>query len=242
MELKKNPKADLNKKRTVFFQLALVSLLLLAWFVIENTGSYTTLSIAPPSEKMLFLEEEWMPVALPEKKLPAAPLPEIIDKVIPSKEETKNVDLKLELEPETAASDSHLKAKDIIFIDDPEPVTQNVLVKFVEEVPIFPGCEKELDNKGRLECMSQKINEFINKKFDKDLGSKLGLSGVNTIYVSFKIDTDGEVVGVKTQSRNPRLKKEAERVVNSLPVMTPGKQHGKPVGVLYSLPIIFEIK
>ncbi|MGA9324525.1 MAG: energy transducer TonB, partial [Salegentibacter sp.] len=35
---------------------------------------------------------------------------------------------------------------------------------------------------------------------------------------------------------------EAARVINSLPKMQPGKQRGKPVGVMYSLPIIFQVQ
>ena len=34
-----------------------------------------------------------------------------------------------------------------------------------------------------------------------------------------------------------RLEKEAVRVVNMLPQMTPGRQRTKPVGVAYTLPI-----
>jgi len=33
------------------------------------------------------------------------------------------------------------------------------------------------------------------------------------------------------------LEKEAIRVVNMIPDMTPGKQRGRPVGVKYTLPI-----
>jgi protein TonB len=38
-----------------------------------------------------------------------------------------------------------------------------------------------------------------------------------------------------------RLEKEALRVIEALPKMTPGKQHLKPVKVKYTLPIIFEV-
>jgi protein TonB len=38
------------------------------------------------------------------------------------------------------------------------------------------------------------------------------------------------------------LEKEAIKVVSSLPKMIPGKQRGKAVGVLYSLPILFQVE
>ena len=38
------------------------------------------------------------------------------------------------------------------------------------------------------------------------------------------------------------LEKEAQRVINLLPKMKPGKQRGKAVIVPYSLPIIFQVQ
>ena len=90
--------------------------------------------------------------------------------------------------------------------------------------------------------MSSKISEFINKKFDTNLASDLGLEGRQRIAVQFKIDKSGRVVDVRARAPHPRLEREAMDVVQSLPNMTPGKQRGKPVGVLYSLPIVFDIQ
>jgi len=39
-----------------------------------------------------------------------------------------------------------------------------------------------------------------------------------------------------------RLEKEAIRVVELLPDMTPGKQRGRPVGVKYTLPITLVVE
>ena len=40
----------------------------------------------------------------------------------------------------------------------------------------------------------------------------------------------------------PSLEQEAVRVVSKLPQMLPGEKDGKVVGVMYALPIIFDIK
>ena len=74
------------------------------------------------------------------------------------------------------------------------------------------------------------------------MASDLGLDGRQRIAVQFKIDKNGRVVDVRARAPHPRLEKEAVEVVQSLPNMTPGKQRGKPVGVLYSLPILFDIQ
>src|SRR5690606_22316631 len=111
----------------------------------------------------------------------------------------------------------------------------------IENVPVFPGCEKG-DNNAKKKCMSEKIQEFVGKKFNTDLASDLGLSGRQRITVMFKIDKTGAVTGVQARAPHPGLEKEAARVINSLPKMLPGKQRGKAVIVPYSLPIVFAVQ
>ena len=62
------------------------------------------------------------------------------------------------------------------------------------------------------------------------------------IMVQFKIDPTGKVTDVRARAPHPRLEREAISVVQSLPNMIPGKQRGKAVAVLYSLPIIFDVQ
>jgi len=112
----------------------------------------------------------------------------------------------------------------------------------VENVPIFPGCEKLGNNNQRKKCMSEKIDEFVRKNFNSDLGSQLGLTGITQVMVQFKIDKEGNVTDVRSRAPHPRLEQEAARVINSLPKMIPGKQRGKTVGVMYSLPIVFQVQ
>ena len=119
----------------------------------------------------------------------------------------------------------------------------NVEVSFssVENVPIFPGCEKG-NNAKRRKCMSEKISKFVQKRFNTKLAGNLGLSGRQRISVIFKIDKLGDVVGVRARAPHPKLEDEAIRVINLLPKMKPGMQLGQAVIVPYSLPIIFEVK
>ena len=90
--------------------------------------------------------------------------------------------------------------------------------------------------------MSDKIAKFVQRKFNTDLAGDLGLTGRQRISVIFKIDKSGNVVGVRARAPHPRLEKEAQRVINLLPKMQPGKQRGKAVIVPYSLPIIFQVQ
>ena len=119
----------------------------------------------------------------------------------------------------------------------------NVEVPFstVQNVPIFPGCDKG-NNAMRRKCMSQKITKFIKKEFNTDLAGDLGLKGSQRISVIFKIDKNGDVFGVRARAQHPKLVKEAKRVINMLPKMKPGTQLGKAVVVPYSLPIQFFVQ
>lgn len=119
--------------------------------------------------------------------------------------------------------------------------TGDVPFAVIEDVPVYPGCEAFATNDERKECMSQKITEFVNQNFNTSLGKELGLTGINRIYVQFRINPDGtnEILG--TRAPHPGLEEEAIRVINSLPEMEPGKQKGEAVGVLYTLPITFKV-
>ena len=112
----------------------------------------------------------------------------------------------------------------------------------IENVPIYPGCEKKKTNADKKKCMSEKVQKFVVKKFNTELAGELGLEGRQRINVQFKIDRQGNVVNVRARAPHPKLEKEAVKVVSALPKMIPGKQRGKAVGVLYSLPILFQVE
>ncbi|MCX7552131.1 energy transducer TonB [Xanthomarina sp. F2636L] len=113
-------------------------------------------------------------------------------------------------------------------------VVENVEVPFavVEHVPVFPGCENG-NNDDKKTCMNNTITAFLNKKFNKDIKTELGLSGNQNIFILFKIDKTGNVVNTKTRAPHPSLEEEAKRIINLLPKMIPGSQYGKNVIVTY---------
>ena len=90
--------------------------------------------------------------------------------------------------------------------------------------------------------MSTKIAEFINSNFNTGVADNLNISGKQRISVQFKIDKTGNIVDVRARAPKRELEMEAIRVVQRLPQMEPGEQKGEKVGVIYSLPIVFEVK
>jgi len=122
-----------------------------------------------------------------------------------------------------------------------EEAIGDVPFSVIENVPVFPGCESLEKNEERKECMSKEISQFVNENFDVNLAKELNLKGNARVYVQFKIDKTGKIVDVRTRAPHPILQAEEERIINKLPIMKPGEQGGKKVGVLYSLPISFRI-
>lgn len=110
----------------------------------------------------------------------------------------------------------------------------------IENVPVYPGCEGLSSNEERKACMQEKLTKLIGKNFDRELGSELGLSGVNRIDVQFTVDVNGFVTAIKTRAPHPALEKEAKRVIKKIPQMKPGKQRDKAVPVIYGQPILFK--
>lgn len=112
----------------------------------------------------------------------------------------------------------------------------------IEQVPLIEGCETVFNIKEQKECFSNKINEHVMKNFNTELANNLDLEkGVKRIFVSFKIDVNGDVVNIKARAPHKDLEEEAIRVINLLPKMTPGTDKGKQVNVPYSLPITFKV-
>ena len=163
---------------------------------------------------------------------PPPPAPEVIE-IVEDEEEVEETII------ESTESDEDLEIEDL----EIEEVEEDVEVPFavIENVPVFPGCERG-NNEKKRKCMSEKISKFVQRKFNTDLAGDLGLTGRQRISVIFKIDKGGNVTGVRARAPHPRLEKEAQRVINLLPKMQPGKQKGKAVIVPYSLPIIFQVQ
>lgn len=241
MELKKTPKADVGRRSVLFFQIGLVLMLLLSWQAIEWKTYDKTLADGGQIEVEDDLMEE-IPVTQqltpPPPPPPPPPAPEVIDVIEDESEEEETI---IE-STETSQEEDIIVDVEEIVEEEIEEEIEEVPFAVIENVPVYPGCENQKTNDAKKACMSEKVSAFINKKFNSDLAGELGLEGRQRIMVQFKIDQNGRVTDVRARAPHPRLEREAVTVVQSLPDMTPGKQRGKPVAVLYSLPIIFDIQ
>lgn len=241
---RKTSKHDVNlqKNNVVFFQLGLIVALILAIVVIEIKSPVTAF-IPPPQEDVatISMNDMWNePVRREEKKKPVEPKQEV-SKVLPpeiTKLDIPDLDLsETDFIPETV--DSNLE--DLENVPD-DPIVETLPFIAVEVVPIFPGCEGLQTNAERKACLQDKMGKFISKNFNTSLGEEYGLTGMNKVDVQFTIDEHGKVTELKTRAPHPALEQEAERIMQKLPQMTPGKQRDKNVRVIYYQPIRFKVQ
>lgn len=238
MDPKKNSKANVGRNSSLYFLIGLALMLFLTNYAI-NYKTYdktdTDIGMVNMDEEM----EEEIPITeqiqAPPPPPPPPAEPEVIEIVEDEMEIEETVIESTEVDQETEI----VEVEEIVI----EPVDEDIDVPFsvIENVPVYPGCEKG-DNNRKRRCMSEKIQKFVNRKFNTDLASELGLSGRQRINVIFKINKLGKVVGVQARAPHPGLEKEAARVIKLLPQMKPGRQRGKAVNVPYSLPIIFQVQ
>ena len=238
MEIKKNPKANLENYSKLFLQLGLVLALLISYVSIEyktfdrELDDLLGANIGEEEEIEIPLTER---IELVQPPPPPPPAPEVIEIV----EDDKDV---IEDPPVSSEADQDTEIKEPIKeIVEEEEVMEDVPFSIIEDAPIYPGCK---GNKAELrKCLQKSIQKHIARKFNTGLASELGLDpGKKKVYVVFKIDKKGNIVDVRARGPHARLEKEGVKVVKMLPKMIPGKQRGRPVGVKYTLPITLQVE
>lgn len=109
----------------------------------------------------------------------------------------------------------------------------------IEEIPIFPGCEK-LKKTKLIECFQMKMQRHINKNFRyPEFAQKNGIQG--RVFIKFIIGVDGNITRIESRGPHPILERDAERIILLLPKMKPGKVNGLRVRVPFSIPITFRL-
>ena len=121
-----------------------------------------------------------------------------------------------------------------------EEIDMDIPFAIIEDVPLFPGCENVAKSK-RRDCFQDKMNQHIKKYFRyPEIAQEMGIQG--RVFVQFLIQRDGSIGGIRTRGPDKNLEKEAKRIIDKLPRMTPGRQRGRPVRVPFSIPITFRLQ
>lgn len=241
--------ANLRRNPTLHFQIGLILALLVVIFFMEVKMPETAIKPAPLKydwEEAVWDEQfqiEKKVVELPEPVIdePKLPEPQLPDELTAVPDDHKIVETLIKGDTEVKVDKPMVDPSKVAY-EEPVETPAIVPITFIEEAPIFPGCEKATNNDERRKCMSAKVARLISKKFDTDIGERLGLSGVHNIDVIFTVAATGEVVNIQARAPHDQLQDEAIRVLSLLPDLKPGKQGDKNIGVSYAQRIKFKVQ
>ena len=234
MQPKKNPKADLNKDRNLYFVIGLTLVLGVTWGAIEYKTYEKVFDLA--ALDMLEDDDEDIPITeqlkTPPPPPPPPPAPEVIE-VVEDEEEVE----------ETVIESTETDQDEIIIEEiEVEEEFDDIDVPFavIEDVPIFPGCESVAKSQRRA-CFQEQMNKHIRRNFRyPEIAQEMGIQG--RVYVNFIIAKDGSITNIRMRGPDKNLENEAQRIISRLPKMTPGKQRGRAVRVPFSIPITFRLQ
>jgi len=122
---------------------------------------------------------------------------------------------------------------------DPENWDYDKPFRSAQYMPVLGPCNDEPDENKRIKCTQMEISKYVSENMKYPITAiERGIQG--TVYVDFVVGKDGYVRDVKIlRGVDPRLDKEAERLIESLPRFQPGLMRGKIVSVQYTIPLKF---
>ncbi|MBP5391458.1 MAG: energy transducer TonB [Bacteroidales bacterium] len=230
MEAKKNSRASLENKRTLFFEIGLIAALAVVLTSFEwNSATKEVASISAGGISLI--DDETVPITQQE----TPPPPENIKEPVIS-EDLQIVENDIKVDTQFLSPDDNTEPIKIVPYVEPsnkteeEEVEEFIPFAIVEDKPTFQG--------GDANTFTKWVYSNI---VYPELAIENGIQG--RVTVQFTIDKDGSVKDVRVlRGADSTLDKEAVRVISNSPKWSPGKQRGKAVKVKYTFPIIFQMR
>ncbi len=228
MELKKNPKADLEKRRGLYLEIGLV-VILAATLVAFEVKSYDS-EEETAFQREVIDEPEEVIIQTDVVEPPPPPPPEVpeVTTLINVVDDEQKIENEFVVNAEVTEETKNVEITQVKVEEEVE----------VAEEPIFTVVESEPEFPGGMEALYKYLAQNI--KYPQ-LARENGITG--KVYVTFVVEKDGSIA-------NPRILRdigggcgaEAIRVVKAMPKWSPGKQRGKAVRVQFNLPVNFNLK
>ncbi|NOU61425.1 energy transducer TonB [Marinifilum caeruleilacunae] len=234
MEVKKNPRHDLEKKRGMFLQIGF----LISFLFVLAAFEYKTPVAETEELAMDIMEEidEIVPVTVQDKpkpkEQPKVKLMELTEIMLT--EDDDEID-DLEIIDASLSEDDEYDIRDVS--EDVEEVDEDTPFVKVEQMPIFNPKKNKTYEQGQRDLFitMQKMTRY------PIVAQENGVQG--KVFVRFVVTKTGEISNIKVvRSVDPALDKEAIRVVSNLPKFKPGMQRNKPVSVWFSGYISFVLQ
>ena len=226
MEIKKNPKVDVQNKRVLLLEIGLALSLL---FVI-GAFLYTPREYKIEQVEMVaaVVEEEITEITRQDQKPPEPPkrteitvITDILNIVTNDEKITTDVDFAefaedVEIIQQVAVEEEN--------IEDDQPFVK------VEQMPSFMG--------GDLMTFRNWVQSKVRYP---QIAQENNISG--RVLLMFVIERDGSLTNIQVlQTPDSSLSDEAIRILKTSPKWTPGKQRNQTVRVKYTLPVDFRIQ
>jgi protein TonB len=227
MEIKKSEHADLERGKGTSLLIGFVMALAVMFVALEWTQREKEDNSEIYGVKDISLNEEMVPITLPEKKTVPPPPAAVTQSDI-----LEIVDDDADIEEDIMAStEDQVEWVDLDEIDyvevEPEPEEEEIFM-VVEDAPEFPGG-------------TQALLDYLRKNIKYPaICRENNIQG--RVLVSFVVNKDGAIVDPEVvRGVHPSLDKEALRVIAGMPNWKPGSQRGKPVRVKYTVPVNFRL-
>lgn len=229
MEVKKSPKADLERGKTMGILMGMIVGLAVMFVGFEWSDREITIvkdegvaDIIAEEEVEITRQEDTPPPP------PPPPAPAVAEVLTVVEDDVKLDDVEI-ASTEDDASTAQVEAYTPPAVVEEEEESEQQIFTVVETMPEFPGGQMAL-----LKYLSNSIKYPV-------IAQENGIQG--RVSCSFVVNKDGSIVDAEViRGVDPSLDKEALRVINAMPKWTPGKQRGKPVRVKYTVPITFRLQ
>ncbi|MEJ2595383.1 MAG: energy transducer TonB, partial [bacterium] len=206
MEIKKTPKADLENKKTIFFEIGLIVALLIVFAAFEYK-SYDKITIDLAQSAVEDIPEEIIPITEQKVKPPPPPPPKAVTQI---KIVEDDVEVEEDIDIDVDADEDMEMMEYIPPEDDEEEIAEEEIFTVVESMPEFPGGMGEL-----MKYLATNIKY-------PPLAKESGIQG--RVFINFVVEPDGAISNVKVlRGIGGGCDEEAVRVVESMPKWKPGK-------------------
>ena len=229
MELKKSLKANLEHRRSHFFE---IGLLIALGFVLLAFEMQVAPKEVIQADDVGYgtLIEDLVLATRPEEPPPPPPEPPKVTDILEIVADDILVDANFHIDIEVDL------ATPILFSDFSQTVLKEeeeeiFFVHFLEDKPMFSGKDAETG-----------FREWVNTIIVyPQLAIENSITG--RVIAEFTIDRDGKIIDIKIlRGADPLLDAEALRVLRASPPWTPGRQGGRPVKVRYQFPFFFNLR
>lgn len=227
IEVKKSHMADLERKRPVRLLMGMAIAIVMFVVAMEysvNGSDYLfdsnfldeiaeDMEFIPPIQQPLSVEEE--------EEVKKSDQLEVVEEVYENEKLDEEESKPVLLEEEEVPDEITDEITESVLIEEKED--DIVAPKDLDALPVFPG---------NLQVwFTEHLKYPESAKKDKVEGK---------VFISFIVNADGSVSDVKVaKSADPRLDKEAVRVVEMMPKWQPGQLNGKPCRTVAHIPVIF---